>query len=81
MPQAHTEQHQPVKSPPSIQIKRLSTDPEGFDAIELKRLLKDSGLGVMRLEELSWGADSDGAYVDSKTPGFKPLRLFGGLSS
>ena len=23
MPQAHTEQHQPVKSPPSIQIKRL----------------------------------------------------------
>ena len=28
--------------------------PEGSDTVELQRLLEDSGLRVMRIEELSW---------------------------
>ena len=47
----------PIPEPPPdpTYFRVVLSDPEGSDTVELQRLLEDSGLGVMRVEELSWG--------------------------
>jgi len=43
----------PEPSPDPTHYRVLLTDPEGYDAVELQRILEDCGLRVLRVEELS----------------------------
>jgi len=43
----------PDPPPDPTYFRMLLTDPEGFDAVEIQRLLEDCGLEVLCVEELS----------------------------
>jgi len=45
----------PIPEPPPepTYFRALLTDPEGFDAVEIQRVLEDCGVSVLRIEELS----------------------------
>jgi len=43
----------PEPPPDPTHFRVLLTDPEGSDTVEIKRLLEDCGVEVLRVEELS----------------------------
>ena len=43
----------PDPPPDPTYFRVLLTDPEGFDAVEVQRMLEDSGVEVLQIEELS----------------------------
>lgn len=43
----------PDPPPDPTYFRVLLTDPEGFDAVEIQRVLEDCGVRVLRVEELS----------------------------
>ena len=43
----------PEPPPDPTHYRLLLTDPEGYDAVELQRILEDCGLEVLQVEELS----------------------------